>query len=735
MCNHVYTADYSNRPRGMGKQCPYPQLYRAFAEEESGDHGGGHIALPIDELGVCLFHSEDLAWKRANDLPGAFLRLNTLLEKHGTERHYDFAEFVLVGSPPDGGSDGDGEDVVLRIADIIFQKQAHFTAARFADPVKMERVRFPNGLEMDGATFAGDLTVKDAYINGAGMSGTRFERASFIGVEFASYALFDGARFTGSSPGGGRAVHFRDSRFRGLTNFAGAMFDLRGDSTAAFERTSFEEFTDFRGTRFNCHTEFRYVTFADVTDFIDASFELVGSSARYAGAAAEFTGITVAERGVVTFRSSDPGRRLFAHDVEMTFIEKDLAGTVYFENVNLTSFVNGSRERLLELAREGRVQIGTGCIKYRVQTPLRTVPVEEGNAPLVVELCQTFANYFSASQGLSLGVEIVSRDRTRVSFFYYTDEDISEIEFLERLAQTERGLWNLLSVDAHGHLAAIPGPDHAVSARDESAVINAVDGLSAMLGTFFRVGARIAMRRWKEADTRALLNAIRFNEDGAELRAAGLHRTLVARYTESALMGLNRQQNAQLVPIAPPTRNKARILFVGANSLTKPMDLELEVRCIQDSLRGSVEGARLEFKQVPAATVDTLFRGMLEESPTYVHFSGHGLESGIYLRDERGAPRLVKSEPLAELFGQFRDTVRCVVLNSCFSVAQGRVIRRYIPHVIGMSEQIQDTAAVAFSTGFYAAIGAGRDVPTAFEVARARVGIDDPESVALLTLL
>lgn len=730
MCNHVYTADYSHRPRGIGKRCPYPELYRTVF---AAGAGGGPVHLPIDRDGACLFHSEDQEWKRANGLPGELPRLVRLLDEHGTEPYYDFAEFVLVGaeSPAKDG----GTEHLLRIADTVFQKQAHFTAARFHDRVEMDRVRFPGGVEMDGATFARGLAVTDAFINGAGMSGTRFDHTRFVRVEWASYALFDGARFSGTAPGGGRSVYFGDSAFRGLTSFAGAVFDLRGDSSAAFERVRFEEFTDFRGTRFNCHAEFRFVTFADTADFIDTAFEMVGSSARYAGAAAEFTGIGVTDRGVLTFRSSDPGNRLFAHDAEMTFVDRELVGTVSFENVNLTSFVNGSRQRLLELAREGRVQIGPGCIKYRVQTPVRTVPVEEGNAPLVVELCQTFANYFSGSHGLNLGVEIVSRDRTRVSFFYYTDEDVSEAEFLERLGQAERGLWNLLSAGPHEPVPALPGPGGEAPARDESAVINAVDGLSAMLGTFFRVGARIAMGRWRESDTRALLGAIRFNEDGAELRAAALHRTLVARYTESTLRGLNRQQNAQLVPIAPPVPEKVRILFVGANSRSTPLDLELEVSRIQDSLRGSVEGTRLELKQVPAATVDTLLKAMLEEAPTYVHFSGHGGEAGILLRDELGEPRRVAGEPLAELFRQFRDSVRCVVLNSCFSVAQGRAIRRYIPHVIGMTERIEDTAAVAFSTGFYAAIGAGRDVPAAFQVARARVGIDDPDSMDLLTLL
>jgi hypothetical protein len=136
-----------------------------------------------------------------------------------------------------------------------------------------------------------------------------------------------------------------------------------------------------------------------------------------------------------------------------------------------------------------------------------------------------------------------------------------------------------------------------------------------------------------------------------------------------------------------------------------------------------------------AATVDTLMTALLEELPSYVHFSGHGQETGIILRDDAGAPRVVSGEALASLFQLFGDTVRCVVLNACFSAVQGRAIRRHVRHVIGMSALIPDPAAVAFSSGFYTAIGAGKDVPFAFRMGRARVHAEVPSAVELITLL
>ena len=733
MCNHVYTADQKSWPRLIGKSCPYPDFYAKVTAAGAGEPGS-FAELPLDRHGACIFHSLEIDWKRANGLREKFLELVRLLDAYGPDRHYDFAEFVFVGdevATPKGPREN-----LFRIANLTFRKQALFLAARFLDMVELEGVDFQRGAEFRGATFSRKLAVRDSRIHGAGMEDVDFAPAWFIRVDFDDYALFTRSRFTGAL-GGGYAVHFQDSRFGALTDFSSAEFDL-GDGTVFFERVRFEFVTDFSGARFRCHAKFGDVVFTNVADFIDTSFGLVRSAARYHGAAAQFSKITVTDTGVVTFLSSDPEKKLFDHDVEMTFREEP-TGLVRFENASLARFTPQSRERLMELARIGRVEIGPGCIKYRLQTGVRTVPVEPENAPLVVEICQTFTSYFMASHGLNLGFEIVARDRVKISFFYFTDEDISYEVFLERLAQTERSLWNLLSIGSNEQLLALAARGQTADARGESVLINAVDGLSALVGTFLRVGVRITLGRWKAVDTLALLSAIRFNDEGAELRASSLHHTLMDRYTGAALVELNRRQNELLPPIAaagrsPLANGKVGILFLGANSAGSPLDLEREVSRISMRLKLARE-RDLELKQEWAVTIDTLMQAMLDEQPTIVHFSGHGTESGIILRDEVGRPRSVSGEALANLFELFKDTVRCVVLNSCYSEVQATAIRRHIPFVIGMRSAIADVAAVAFSTGFYTAVGAGKEIPFAFEMGKARVRLEGAGGEDLLTLL
>lgn len=188
-------------------------------------------------------------------------------------------------------------------------------------------------------------------------------------------------------------------------------------------------------------------------------------------------------------------------------------------------------------------------------------------------------------------------------------------------------------------------------------------------------------------------------------------------------------------PPPPPPADRIRILFLGANSTRVPLELEREVSRIQQDLRMARERDVLEFRQVGAVTSDTLMQAMLDESPTIVHFSGHGRTEGVLLRDEAGNPRLVTGDALARLFALFRDTVRCVVLNACWSEAQARAIREHVPHVIGTRAEIPDEAALAFSAGFYKAIGAGKDVAFAFEAGKARVHMEGCGGEDLLVLL
>lgn len=538
--------------------------------------------------------------------------------------------------------------------------------------------------------------------------------------------MFDNAQFAGT--GIEFVVIFEAVRFQDITTFAEASFVVGRASAVRFTNVVFEDIADFNNVVFRCHVVFEQVSFAYKVGFIDTLFDYPEFSAQYRGATVEFKGIEVRAGGDLTFMSTDPRNKMFNYDVWMQ-LKDEFAGTVRFENVNFNRIDARGREKLTQLAKTGRVEIGPGCIKYRFQTGVRTIFVGRDNASLVLELCQTFANYFTTHNGLNLGFEVVERDKSKISFFYFTDEDISDSEFSERLEHTERDLWNLLLTNPYNSLPASGARTEISSGEKESAVINAVDAISALLGTFFRVGVRIAVGAWKPDDTRALLGAVRFNDQGAEQRAFSLHQALAEKYTGQTLFGISRGQNQLLMPMAAtsdshPEPEIVKILFLGANSSQLPLDLEMEVKKIKDNLSMGRQRDNLRFEQEWAVTIDSLQQAMLDQSPTIVHFAGHGQQTGIILRDESGKPQEVSADALSTLFGLFKDTVRCVVLNACYSEPQARAIRRHIPYVIGMRAEILDSAAAAFSAGFYKAIAAGRNVPFAFDMGEARIRLE-----------
>jgi|GEM_PF-1094981 len=738
MCKHTYSAEYTRGPRAMKGPCPYPELFQTLA---SGNGLGRErdIApdLPIDDHGVCIFHSRDVEWKWENGFGERFIELLGLLDADEERNWYDFCEFVFVGTSAD--PDADPAQKPFRIADRTFSETVYFMGASFLAPLELQGVSFNGSASFTQATFEQDVRISATTFRGFDfIRGHAKRRFLCSNVEFLSYALFDHSRFTGETieP----VVKFSDSRFQGITDFSEVAFSNEGRSSVLFFRVAFEDAVDFTKTLFECHLQFDEVFFGDIVDFVDSAFEMVSSSARYRGAAVELNEVELGPNAVLTFKSNDPSKKMFEHDVQMRF-KGEPAGIVRFENVNFSKLTPPSRERLMRLEKSGAVEIGPGCIKYRHQTEVRSIPVSQGNAPLVLELCQTFANYFTTSNGINLGFEVVGRTSTEVSFFYFTDEDISRDVFLERLRMTEVGLWNLLSVRSTGQLLPLESPpSSATPVRSERAAINSIDGLSALLGTFFRVGARIAFGEWHEADTKALLGALRFNENGAEERARHLHAVLVDNYTGRELVGINSRQNEPLPLLTagstePVSVEKVRILFLGANSLSLPLNLELEVRKIETNLRLAQERDNLELLQEWAVTPDSLMQAMLDKSPTIVHFSGHGEESGIVLQDELGQARLVSAEALASLFELFRDRVQCVILSSCYSEAQAKAIRRHIPYVVGMSAAVPDEVAVAFSTGFYKAIGAGREIPFAYDFGKVAIRMEGIHGEAIPILL
>ncbi|MEL6670742.1 MAG: CHAT domain-containing protein [Bacteroidota bacterium] len=200
------------------------------------------------------------------------------------------------------------------------------------------------------------------------------------------------------------------------------------------------------------------------------------------------------------------------------------------------------------------------------------------------------------------------------------------------------------------------------------------------------------------------------------------------------------------------------ILFLAANPTdTGQLRLGEEIREIDESLTRSRYRDQFTLVQKHAVRPTDLNRAMLEESPEIVHFSGHGVlkkkageaaqpgtrdlfwegqedenqaldlsvySGGLALENDQGKTLIVRAEALAGLFALYTD-IRCVFLNACYSAAQADALIQHVPFVVGMSDAVPDITAIKFATGFYDALGAGKDVETAFRIGKSLLALEN----------
>ncbi len=161
---------------------------------------------------------------------------------------------------------------------------------------------------------------------------------------------------------------------------------------------------------------------------------------------------------------------------------------------------------------------------------------------------------------------------------------------------------------------------------------------------------------------------------------------------------------------------KVRVLFVACSPRGEErVRGDRELRAIRQSIKAMRREEDIEIRDLTAATADDLRRALLQETFDIVHFSGHSNARVLCFEDEAGEAQEISLDSLATYVGS-NPSVKCVVLNSCESLSALTVAMA--DYTVGMDETIDDEAAIKFATGFYDAVGAGRDIPAAVEEGR-----------------
>jgi len=171
--------------------------------------------------------------------------------------------------------------------------------------------------------------------------------------------------------------------------------------------------------------------------------------------------------------------------------------------------------------------------------------------------------------------------------------------------------------------------------------------------------------------------------------------------------------------------NKLSILFLAADPTdASRLRLGEELREIQEKLKLSKFRENFQLHQRMSVRSSDISQALLDVQPQIVHFSGHGTKYGeLCFENQIGEVHSIQPPALAALFEQFSDQVLCVVLNACYSDIQAQAIAIHINYVIGMKQAIGDRAAIAFTIGFYQALGASRTIEEAYKLGCVQIGL------------
>ncbi len=232
---------------------------------------------------------------------------------------------------------------------------------------------------------------------------------------------------------------------------------------------------------------------------------------------------------------------------------------------------------------------------------------------------------------------------------------------------------------------------------------------------------KLAQNAKAQADKARALRAAEKSEQQALDRESERRRVREKEHARS--LARMAPPHVQFVQIQPPIPERLRVLYLTANP-HGDLRTDVEVRQVQQALRGAKHRDRISIEQRPAATFQDLLDGLNDVRPHVVHFAGHGGGETVEFErtgDGDGAPHSIDFDVLVSALAATDRPPVLLVLNACDTLEGASAILPAVPVIVAMSDDVPDIAATIFAKQFYSGIASGQSVGAALRQGRVSI--------------
>lgn len=168
--------------------------------------------------------------------------------------------------------------------------------------------------------------------------------------------------------------------------------------------------------------------------------------------------------------------------------------------------------------------------------------------------------------------------------------------------------------------------------------------------------------------------------------------------------------------------HKIEILFLSSVPDNKNyLEVHRECTTIEDGIKsGKYEAMfNLPLKREWSVNVNNLTQVLLKFNSLadVIHFSGHGLKTGIFIDGEKGNAKFVSADLFSNTLQNTKVKARLVVLNTCHSDEHAQTIADIVGCTIGAQDSLPDELAIEFSRSFYRNLSYDFSIREAFDLA------------------